>query len=275
MHNPLKVLVSIAALAAAGAHTSAAADQLSDLKSRGTLVCGVLGAFEPFGYTDTASRTVVGYDIDFCNAIARHMGVKAEVKPVAIEARIPELQQGRMDVLVAGLGYSPARAEQVDFSSGYYVSEHKLSVRADKGYAKRDDLAGKRVSFTKGGITESFVKATVPTATLVGFQDTPTAFTALTQGKVDAFSVSEVVARRLISRLGANAAQFKVLDPAVGTESWGIGVKKGEAALLKSVNEALQAMEASGEAQKIFDKWLGASTMYDMKRSFKIAPIKG
>jgi len=275
MKNPLQAVAALLVTGATLALPLAHADQLADVKARGTLVCGVLGAFEPFGYTDTTSRAVVGYDIDFCNAIAKRMGLKAEVKPVAIEARIAELQQGRMDVLAAGLGYSAARAEQVDFSHGYYISEHKLSVRADKGLNKRDDLAGKRVSFTKGGITEGFVKSTVPTAVMVGFEDTPTAFTALAQGKVDAFSVSEVVARRLISKLGANASQFKVIEPSVGKETWGLGVKKGETALLKSVNDALQAMESSGEAQQIFDKWVGPKTMYDMKRSFKIEAIKG
>jgi polar amino acid transport system substrate-binding protein len=275
MKHTVKFLLPALALIAGAVQAPAFADQLADVKARGTVVCGVLGSFEPFGYTDTATRAVVGYDVDMCAAIAKHMGLKSEVKPVAIDARIPELQQGRMDILAAGLGYSVQRAEQVDFSSGYYISEHKLSVKADKGYASRNDLAGKRISFTKGGITEGFVKATVPDAVLVGFEDTPTAFTALAQGKVDAFSVSEVVARRLISKLGANASQLKVVEPSVGKETWGLGVKKGETGLLKAVNEALQAMETSGEAQQIFDKWLGAKTMYDMKRSFKIEPIKG
>ena len=45
--------------------------------------------------------------------------------------------------------------------------------------------------------------------------------------------------------------------------------------MLKSVNDALQAMEASGEAQEIFDKWVGAKSTYETKRSFKIEPIKG
>jgi polar amino acid transport system substrate-binding protein len=275
MNSTVKALLPAFTLIAGFIHAPVYADQLADIKARGTVVCGVLGSFEPFGYTDITTRAVVGYDVDMCAAIAKHMGVKFEVKPVAIEARIPELQQGRIDILAAGLGYSAQRAEQVDFSSGYYISEHKLSVKADKGYASRNDLAGKRISFTKGGITEGFVKATVPNAVLVGFEDTPTAFTALAQGKVDAFSVSEVVAHRLISKLGANASQLKIIEPAVGKETWGLGVKKGETALLKVVNDSLQTMETSGEALQIFDKWLGAKTMYDMKRSFKIEPIKG
>lgn len=250
------------------------ADQLSDIKSKGTLVCGVLGAFEPFGFIDVASRATVGYDVDVCNAIAKHIGVKAEVKPVSIEARIPELQQGRMDLLAAGLGYSPQRAEQVDFSNQYFVSPHKLIVKASRGFKQPSDLEGKRVSFTKGGITEGFVRSAVPSAKLTGYEDTPTAFTALAQNKVVGFSVAEVVARRLISKTGASASEYTILEPAVGSEKWGLGVRKGEASMLAAVNDALEKMEASGEAQQIFDKWLGAGTMYKISRSFTIGPIQ-
>jgi polar amino acid transport system substrate-binding protein len=34
-------------------------------------------------------------------------------------------------------------------------------------------------------------------------------------------------------------------------------------------------MEKSGEAQKIFDKWLGTGTKFNLHRTFKIEPIKG
>lgn len=254
--------------------TSAWADQLSDIKSKGTLVCGVLGAYEPFGFIDVASRTTVGYDVDMCNAVANHLGVKAEVKPVSVEARIPELQQGRMDLLAAGLGYSPQRAEQVEFSDQYFVSPHKLIVKASRGFKQPGDLEGKRVSFTKGGITEGFVRSAVPGAKLTGYEDTPTAFTALTQNKVVGFSVAEVAARRLVSKTGASASEYIILEPAVGSEKWGLGVRKGEATMLAAVNDALQKMEASGEAQQIFNKWLGDGTMYKMSRHFTIGPIQ-
>jgi polar amino acid transport system substrate-binding protein len=272
--HALNVAASALVLGFACNASVAHADELSDVKASGVMRCGVLGAFEPFGFVG-ADRQLQGYDVDMCQAVAKRLGVKAEVKPVTIEARIPELQAGRADIMAAGLGYSPARAQQVDFSDGYYVSEHKLTVRADRGYTSLASLSGKRISFTKGGITEGFVKHSVPGAVLVGFEDTPTAFAAMVQGKADAFSVSEVVASRLVSKLGAQAGNYKIIDTPVGEETWGFGVRKNEGAMLKAVNDALVDIETSGEAQKIFDKWMGPSTIYKMKRSFKIEPIKG
>lgn len=74
-------------------HGTASADQLADIKQRGTLVCGTLGTAEPFSFPNPQTREIQGYDIDYCAAIAKSLGVKLEIKPVSVPARIPELQQ--------------------------------------------------------------------------------------------------------------------------------------------------------------------------------------
>ena len=66
-------LAAVALVAASGA---AQADQLADIKARGTLVCGTLGTAEPFSFPNPQTREVQGYDVDFCNAIAKSLGVK-------------------------------------------------------------------------------------------------------------------------------------------------------------------------------------------------------
>jgi polar amino acid transport system substrate-binding protein len=262
-------VASCAFLAASLAH----ADQLADIKTKDTLVCGVLDIFEPFGYTDMATRKISGYDVDVCNGIGKRLGVKVDIKPVADAARIPELQQGHMDILAAGLAYTPQRAAQIDYSDSYYTSNNILAVKVSRGYSKAEDLSGKRVSFVKGTISEPFIRENLPTAKPVGYDDISTAFTVLVQGKVEAFSTSEEATQKLISRLGADASKYAVLNPPIGNEFWSIGVKKGEPALLDSVNQALRDMESSGEMQTIFDKWLGEGTLYKMKRSFTVQPV--
>jgi polar amino acid transport system substrate-binding protein len=66
-----------------------------------------------------------------------------------------------------------------------------------------------------------------------------------------------------------------VLQPALFVEPWGIGMRKEETALIKVVNDVLTGMEKSGEATKIFDKYLGTGTQYNLRRTFKIEAIKG
>jgi polar amino acid transport system substrate-binding protein len=253
---------------------SASADQLADIKQKGTLVCGTLGTAEPFSFSNPTTREVQGYDVDFCKAVAKSLGVKLELKLISVAARIPELQQNRVDLLAANLGWTAERAQQIAYSDSYYVSLTKVATKRSDGYKKPSDLAGKRVSAPKGSTSEMAVRSAIPTATTVTFQDPSAAFMAMEQGKVDGFAVSELMLLKFKQQT-ETTAPIDILEPAVLNEAWGIGMRKDETAFIKQVNSTLESMEKSGEAAQIFDKWLGANTLYKMQRGFKIAPIKG
>ncbi|SOE93018.1 amino acid ABC transporter substrate-binding protein, PAAT family [Burkholderia sp. D7] len=274
MKSSNKLTAALLGLTLALLAGTARADQLADIKARGTLVCGVLANFEPFGFQDPASREIVGYDVDYCKGVAKALGVKPVLQVVSMEARIPELLQGRVDVLAAVLGYSPARAEQLAFTHQYYVAKQIIAVKTSGPFKARDDLDGKRVSTIKGSSNIAIMGRVMPSVQLVSYDDSPSAFLAMVQGKVNGFVVSEPIMHRFAAKLGPDT-NVAALSPPVGLEYWGLGIKKGEPALLDAVNNALDGMEKSGEAQQIFDTWLGPKTIYQMHRDFKIGSIKG
>lgn len=272
MFNIKKTVFIAAALLVISA--SASADQLADIKQKGTLVCGTLGTAEPFSFPNPATREVEGYDVDFCKAVAKSLGVKLELKLISVAARIPELKQNRIDVLAANLGWTPERAQQIAYSDSYYVSPQKVASKRSDSYKTPADLAGKRVSATKGSTSEMAVRKAIPTAATVTFQDPPAAFLAMQQGKVDGFAVSELMLVKFKQQTEATTP-IDILEPALMNEAWGIGMRKEETALIKHVNNVLEAMEKSGEAAQVFDKWFGPNTAYKLRRDFKIEPIKG
>lgn len=253
---------------------AAHADQLDDIKKRGTLICGTLGIAEPFSFANPQTRETQGYDVDFCSAVAKSLGVKLELKLVAVPARIPELQQGRVDVLAANLGWTAERAEQIAFSDSYYASLTKAATRRTDKIGNVSGLAGKRVAAAKGSTSEAAARKVIPNVEVITFQDPPSLFLALQQGKVDAAVASELVLVKWQKDVEATAP-LDILEPPLLHEQWGIGMRKSETALIKHVNGVLEAMEKSGEAGKIFDKWLGTGTPYNLKRGFRMEPIKG
>jgi len=253
---------------------SASADQLADIKSKGVLVCGTLGTAEPFSFPDPQTREIQGYDVDFCKAVAKSLGVKLELKMISVAARIPELQQGRVDVVIANLGWTAERAEQIAFSDQYFASEQKVAVKKESGFTTLKDLAGKRVSAVKGSTSEIAVRKSIPTATTVTFQDPSSAFLAMQQGKVEGFALSELALVKF-KQQSDSTIPLAVVEPSLILEPWGIGMRKDETALIKHVNGTLQAIDKSGEALQIFNKWMGSSTLYKMQRGFKIEAIKG
>jgi polar amino acid transport system substrate-binding protein len=274
MNATKNVSLALAAITLALSAGVANAEQLADIKAKGVLICGTLGTSEPFSYPDPKTREIQGYDVDFCKAVAKSLGVKLELKPISVAARIPELQQGRVDVVIANLGWSPERAQQIGFSDQYFASEQKVAARKESGYTSLKDLAGKRVSATKGSSSELAVRKAIPTATTVTFQDPPSGFLAMQQGKVDGFALSELSLVKYQQQSEASSPVV-ILEPGLMLEPWGIGMRKEETGLIKHVNGLLASMEKSGEALQIFNKWMGTGTGYKMQRSFKIEPIKG
>ncbi|RMN78509.1 isocitrate lyase [Pseudomonas syringae] len=94
------------------------ADQLSDVMSKKSLSCGVYADVPPFSAPDPQTRELVGMDVDLCKALAKHMGVELELKPLSVEARIPEVKMGRVDVIFANLAYTKSRADQIQWKAG-------------------------------------------------------------------------------------------------------------------------------------------------------------
>lgn len=265
-------VLGLAALVATAVAAPAAADQLADIKARGKMICGTLGTAEPFSFQHPQTRQIVGYDVDICQKIADAVGVPMELKPIAVEARIPELLQGRVDILAANLGYTPERAQQIDFSYSYFVSQQKLMTTKESGIKTIEGLAGKKITAIKGSSSEQGVRRLIPTAETVTFQDTSSAFLALAQDKVDGFCASELI---LVKLRDQSKVPMFVIEKSLFVEPWGLGLRKGETAFKEIVNSTLAKLSAAGEHDKIFSKWLGEGTAFNIKRDFKVEDIKG
>lgn len=267
------VLAIAAALFAVSA--AARADQLDDIKKKGELVVGVLGTDEPNSYIDPKSREIIGYEVDLARAIAQKLGVKLQIKQLAVAARVPELQQGHVDLLAASLTHNKEREAVIDFSLTTFVTGQKVLVKSNSGIKNVADLAGKKVVTIKGGTQEPNIRKAVPNVEVVTFETGPQAFQALQQGKGVAFVNDEVSLLDQHAKLGAAQAQFTILPQNLSVEPLALGIKKGEGKFKALVDGVLRELEKSGEANKLFVKWYGPETKLKFpSRSFKIESDK-
>ena len=262
------IAAAVAALAFAGA---AHADQLDDIKKKGVIVFGVLGTDEPNSFVDPKTRDLVGYEVDIAKAIAQKIGVKAEFKQLAVAARIPELQQGRVDVLAASLTHNKERESQIDFSLTTFVTGQKVLVKTSSGIADIGQLAGKKVLTVKGGTQEPNIRKAVPNVDVVTFETTQQAFLALQQGKGVGYVNDEASLVNDFAKLGPAKKDYAILPTNISTEPLALGLRKGEPALKAVVDGTLRELESSGNADKLFIKWYGPATKLQFdKRTFKI-----
>jgi len=253
------------AFAALQAH----ADLLGDIRARGEIAVGVKDSVPPFGFIEEGSRRVVGYDIDFATAIAKGLGVKLRTVPVTTATRIPELQQGKIDLIIATMTRTAQREEQIDFSYTYFVTGQKVLVKRSAGVAKVEQLAGKKVSSVRGSTSEQNIRAAVPGVQVVAFSDYPAAFLALSQGKVQAMTTDETILLALRFK-ASSPVDYVLLDGYISEEPYGMGLRKGEVALREAVNRILLELERSGEAKKIYETWFGPKSQLPLKRAFRI-----
>ncbi len=250
---------------------AARADQWDDIKQRKELRCGTFADVPPFAAPDPKTREMVGFDVDMCNALAKHLGVTAKVTPLSVEARVPEVKMGRVDVTVANLAYTLGRAEQIQFSHPYYVAKEMLAVKASDPGTTKADFKGKRLSSTKGSTSELSIK--MNGSEPVTFQDTGSAFMAVQQNKSVGMVANTMTITKLVNQSKSSGVELKMIKEPMALQPIGVGMKKDEPALLAKVNEALLAMDKAGEIDQLWAKWLGPNTEYKIVREEKVMPM--
>ncbi|HSV83744.1 MAG TPA: ABC transporter substrate-binding protein [Ramlibacter sp.] len=262
---------AVTAIVLAAAAAPALADQWQDIQQRKELRCATFADVAPFAAPDPKTREMVGFDVDLCNALAKQLGLKATVTPVSVEARVPEVKMGRVDVTVANLAYTLSRAEQIQFSHPYYLAKEMLAVKASDPGTKKADYKGKRLASTKGSTSELSIK--MNGSDPVTFQDTGSAYMAVQQNKAVGMVANTMTITKLVNQSKQGGVELKMIQEPMAFQPIGVGMKKDEPALHAKVNEALLALDKAGEINKLWNKWLGPTTEYKMVRDEKVVPL--
>ncbi len=266
-----KCLSLTAVLAASASAGVANADQLDTILSNKVLRCATFADVPPFASPDPKTREMAGFDVDLCSAIAKELGVKPEVKPVSVEARVPEVKLGRVDLSVANLAYTQSRAEQIQFSDPYYLAKEMLIVPVDDAGHKKADYVGQRIASSKGSTSELSVK--LNKSEPLTFQDTASAYLAVQQGKARGIVGNTMTMTKFVNESKTKGKEMRMIEEPMLFQPIGIGMAKDNPKLTEKVNEVLRKLDADGEINRIWDKWLGPNTEYKMTRTDKVVPL--
>ena len=250
---------------------AARADQWQDIQQRKELRCGTFADVPPFAAPDPKTREMVGFDVDLCNAIAKRLGLTAKVTPLSVEARVPEVKMGRVDITVANLAYTLGRAEQIQFSDPYYLAKEMLAVKASDPATSKADFKGKRLASTKGSTSELSIK--MNGSEPVTFQDTGSAYMAVQQNKALGMVANTMTITKLVNQSKSEGVALKMIAEPMALQPIGVGMKKDEPALLAKINATLLEMDKAGEINQLWDKWLGPNTEFKMVRTDKVVPL--
>ncbi|WML36714.1 ABC transporter substrate-binding protein [Clostridium sp. OS1-26] len=228
------------------------------IKKNGKLVLGTSADYPPYEFHKAANGKdeIVGFDVEVAKQIAKDMGVQLEIKDMKFDGLLAALDQGNVDIVVAGMTPTEERKKNVDFSKVYYTAVQTVIVKAsDKDKIKSiDDLKGKKVGVQKGAIQEEIAKKQMPNSEAVALGKISDLVLALKNNRVDAVIVELPVAT---SNVNANK-DLVISNIKLQTEESGsaVAIKKGSADVVSAIDKTLDKLVQD----KSIDKYVTDAT---------------
>ena len=235
----------------AAASTSAAASELTTVEA-GKLTMATNAAFPPYEMT-TDSGEFEGIDIETAQAIADKLGLELQIDDMDFDAALLSVQQGKADIVMAGVTVTDERKAVMDFSDSYATGIQSIIVPEGSDIASPDDLAGKKIGTQRGTTGYIYCSDDFGDENVVAYDDGLTAVQALNNGQVDAVVIDNAPAQEFIA---ANPG-LKILDTSYAEEDYAIGMAKNSP-LEDAVNSVLEELKADGTLQAIVDKYITA-----------------
>jgi len=267
-----KISLVVASLATLGMVSSVSADQLDKVIKKGTLNCGVVLDFPPMGYFDKNNKPA-GFDVDYCNDLAKAMGVKSNVMNLTWGDRIPSLISGKTDVVIGSTSDTLERAKSVGFTYPYFVFKFQVISKKSKNINSFADLKNVKVGAALGTTYETEYLAYAKkmgwgTSNYTAFKSENDAYLGLYQGKIDALiSTNTNIATKL------QAKEFKdfVAGPYVPNYDDVVGLiaKRSEGAWIQYLNLFLVHQIRDGGMNKAYNKHFGSDVPADLIQSLR------
>lgn len=249
-------VMAAALIAGVNLKTHAAENLLAQVKDKGELRVGLEGTYPPFSFQDESGK-LTGFEVEFAQQLAQHLGVKAKLQPTKWDGMLASLDSKRIDVVINQVTISDERKKKYDFSTPYTISGvQALTMKAKAGtISKPEDLAGKKVGVGQGSNYEQWLRDNVKGVDIRTYDDDPTKYQDLRSGRLDAILVDRLAALDLVKKTGNTMAVAGA--PFSRLES-GVALRKGNDDLLNAVNQAIAAMQKDGSLTRLSEKWFGA-----------------
>jgi arginine/ornithine transport system substrate-binding protein len=217
---------------------------------------GVEGAYPPFNQADKKGR-LSGFDIDIANALCKVLQTSCSFVRQRWDRMIPDLVDGKYDLVVSSMSITAERQQRIDFTSPYYVTPANFVAKKGTSLAASlDALKGQRIGVQKATTHERYLARTLSKSVAIVRYDTlPKAQADMVAGNIDlVFADAIALSEGFLKKDKGKGFVFVGPDLHIGS-GIGIGVRKGQPELLASLNRALAAIRSDGTYDQISGKY--------------------
>ena len=252
--------IVLASLLILGMFTACGAKDDSALQTveKGKLIMSTNASFPPYEMT-TDDGGYTGIDVDIAGAIAEKLGLELVVDDMDFTAALLAVQQGKSDIVMAGVSVTPERELVMSFSDSYATGIQKVIIKEGSDVTM-DNLGEKMIGCQQGTTGYIYASDTPENGGygedhVIAYDNGATAVQALMNGQVDCVIIDSAPAAEYVA---ANPG-LQLLDGSWVEESYAIGVNKENTALLDAVNGALKELTEDGTVDAIIGKYISAN----------------
>ncbi|MEE8704513.1 MAG: transporter substrate-binding domain-containing protein [Olsenella sp.] len=246
--------------------SSSSSEVLGDGK---TMRVGMEAAYAPYNWQTSESSDYTipiqnvsgayadGYDVQFAKVIAEGLGMEPVAVKMSFTGLIDALNNGQIDIICAGMSATDERRQAVDFSDPYFLGSFGLLVKNDSPYVNAtslEDFSGAAVLGQKDTLLDTIIDEIPNVNHLTPVDSVPSQLSQLNQGTCDAITYN---VENTDGFLRANPNLVAItFDDGKGfseTVPANAGLKKGQDAILKKVNDAI-ATVSDDRRKEIFDE---------------------
>ena len=235
--------------AAAPAETEAAAPAFTTIEA-GKLIMSTNAAFPPYEMV-ADDGSFEGIDVEIAGAVAAKLGLELVVDDMDFDAALLAVQQGKSDIVMAGVTVNEDRKMVMNFSDTYSKGVQVVIVKEGSDVTL-DNLGDQMIGTQRGTTGYIYTSGDYGEDHVTAYDNGASAVQALMNGQVDCVVIDSAPAQAFVE---ANPG-LTILDTEYTSEDYAIGMNKDNTALLEAVNGALKDLTADGTIPAIVEKYI-------------------
>ena len=235
--------------AAAPAETEAAAPAFTTIEA-GKLIMSTNAAFPPYEMV-ADDGSFEGIDVEIAGAVAAKLGLELVVDDMDFDAALLAVQQGKSDIVMAGVTVNEDRKMVMNFSDTYSKGVQVVIVKEGSDVTL-DNLGDQMIGTHRGTTGYIYTSGDYGEDHVTAYDNGASAVQALANGQVDCVVIDSSPAEAFVE---ANPG-LTILDTEYTSEDYAIGMNKDNTALLEAVNGALKELTEDGTIPAIVEKYI-------------------
>lgn len=249
-------------LAACASNSTQNADNWATYEKEKSITIGFDETFVPMGFKDKSGQ-YMGFDIDLATAVFDEYGIAINWQPINWDLKETELNNGKIDLIWNGYSMTEERAEKVLFTTPYMANEQVLVTKKSSGIENFAGMADKVLAAQSGSsgyhaLSEKpeVLKDLITDKEAVQYETFTQALIDLKADRVDGVLIDRVYANYYLQEEG-ELANYNIIASEFDGENFAVGARQADKTLVDNINAAFKDLYASGDFQKISDKWFG------------------